>query len=81
MIAVDTNVLARYLLNDEPRQARAAAALLASAPVIVPPTVLLELVWVLRVNDCDREAIGRGLRHLLGFRTSALCSRRRCCEP
>ena len=67
MIAVDTNVLARYLLNDEPKQARAAAALLASDSIVVPPTVLLELVWVLRVNDCDREAIIRGLRHLLGL--------------
>ncbi len=28
MIALDTNVLARYLLNDDPTQARAAAALL-----------------------------------------------------
>ena len=45
MIAVDTNVLARYLLNDEPKQARAAAALLASDSVVVPPTVLLELVF------------------------------------
>jgi len=28
MIALDTNILARYLLNDDPEQSRAAAALL-----------------------------------------------------
>lgn len=67
MIAVDTNLLARYLLNDDPKQAKAAAAILAKQEVTVPPTVLLELVWVLRVNDCDRTGIIEGLRHLLGL--------------
>ena len=31
MIALDTNILARYLLDDEPAQARAARRLLADA--------------------------------------------------
>jgi predicted nucleic-acid-binding protein len=46
--AVDTNVLARYYLRDDDRQARAATAILAAGDVFVPKTVVLELAWVLR---------------------------------
>ncbi len=68
MIALDTNVLARYLLNDDPVQARAASALLAlEKNYTAPPTVMLELVWVLRTNGCDRNEILKGLRLLLGL--------------
>ncbi len=61
MRAVDTNVLARYYLNDDPAQARRAAQILADGDVFVPKTVVLELEWVLRsvaeqpvgkVTDC-----------------------------
>jgi len=46
--AVDTNVLARYYLQDDPRQARIAVRILAAGDVFVPKTVVLELEWVLR---------------------------------
>ena len=48
MIALDTNVLARFYLNDEPRQAAVAARLLMEEDVFIPKTVLLELEWVIR---------------------------------
>ena len=48
MRAVDTNVLARYYLHDDPAQARIAARILAAGDVFVPKTVMLELEWVLR---------------------------------
>ena len=68
MIALDTNILARYLLGDEPAQAKAAATLLAEEKdFTVPPTVMLELVWVLKVNGGSREDIVRGVRLLLGL--------------
>ena len=68
MIAVDTNVLARYLLNDDFEQAKAAARLLAGRDLIdVPLSVWLELVWVLQVNDCSRPEIIKGLRHIIGL--------------
>lgn len=68
MIALDTNVLARYLLNDDPEQSSAAVALLKKRQTYTaPPTVLLELVWVLSVNDCSRTEISRGLKHLVGL--------------
>lgn len=47
--AVDTNVLLRYLLADEPQQAEIARALIREADfLIVPLPVLCEVVWVLR---------------------------------
>lgn len=68
MIALDTNILARYLLNDDPEQSKLATALLAlDRDYTAPPTVILELAWVLKVNDCTREEIIRGLRLLLGL--------------
>lgn len=48
MRAVDTNVLARYYLRDDPAQARLADKVLAAGAVFVPKSVLLELAWVLR---------------------------------
>jgi predicted nucleic-acid-binding protein len=48
MRAVDTNVLARYYLRDDPTQARIAARILAGGDVFVPKSVMLELEWVLR---------------------------------
>ena len=68
MMVLDTNILARYLLNDDIVQAKAAARLLAShRRFTVPPTVLLELAWVLKVNGCTRDEIVKGLRLLLGL--------------
>ena len=51
MIAVDTNVLVRYLVNDDVEQADAARALLESLtpahPGFVCREVAVEVVWVL----------------------------------
>ena len=68
MIALDTNILARYLLNDDEAQAEIAEGLLASGKTcFVPITVWLELVWVLECYDCQRQDIAKALRHLLGL--------------
>ena len=69
MIAVDTNVLVRYVTNDEPTQARQAADLLAgSDDVLIPHTVLLEMEWVLRAAyELGRPAILTAFRHVLGL--------------
>ncbi|HWS75034.1 MAG TPA: type II toxin-antitoxin system VapC family toxin [Quisquiliibacterium sp.] len=71
-IAVDTDVLARLLLEDHGVQHARARALIEREPIFTAPvTVMLELVWVLEVNGCSREEIARGLHLLLslpGFR-------------
>ena len=48
MVAVDTNVLVRFLTRDDPRQAARAAALLRSEQIWLAKSVLLETEWVLR---------------------------------
>ena len=68
MIALDTNILTRYLLNDDPAQAEAAVKLLASGEaLLVPLTVWLELAWVLECYDCTRQEIAGAVRHILGL--------------
>lgn len=48
MTALDTNVVVRFLVNDDAQQAQRARALIAAGNVHIPPTVLLETEWVLR---------------------------------
>lgn len=69
MIAVDTNVLARLLLKDHDRQYRAALTLFSrKQDYTAPPTVILELVWVLQTRGCARDEIVHGLRQLFSLR-------------
>lgn len=71
MIGLDTNVLARYLVRDEPRQTRAAtrfieASCTVEAPGFVSLVVLCELVWVLeRGYRYSRAQVAGLLRGLL----------------
>ena len=48
MLAVDTNVVVRYLTGDEVEQFAKAKALIDGEDVFVCTTVLLETEWVLR---------------------------------
>ena len=48
MLAVDTNVIVRYLTADHREQFVKARALVDSEDIFVPTTVLLETEWVLR---------------------------------
>jgi predicted nucleic acid-binding protein len=48
MLVVDTNVIVRYLTNDDTAQAARARRLLTQQGIFVPLTVLLETEWVLR---------------------------------
>jgi predicted nucleic-acid-binding protein len=48
MRAVDTNVLVRALVQDDPAQALRARKMLAGTSIFIPVTVILELEWVLR---------------------------------
>ena len=51
MIGLDTNVILRYIMQDDPVQARQATALIesltADEPGFIPLIVLVEMVWVL----------------------------------
>ncbi len=68
MIALDTNILARFLLKDDPTQFKQARALLAGpGDFTAAPTVLLELVWVLETYNCTRTEIVQALQMLMGL--------------
>ena len=66
MRAVDTNVLVRLLVDDDPVQAAAAHQAMAAEPVFVPKTVVLELEWVLRsVYQRSSSAVAIAIEGLL----------------
>jgi predicted nucleic acid-binding protein len=68
VIALDTNILARLLLRDDEEQYQRAKALLGDdREYTAPPTVILELVWVLGTYGINRTAIANGLKALLGL--------------
>lgn len=48
MLAIDTNLIVRYLVGDNPAQAARARALIDSNDVFASTTVVLETEWVLR---------------------------------
>lgn len=47
MLAVDTNVLVRFLIHDTPKQEAAVRALFSTEDIWIAKTVLLESAWVL----------------------------------
>ena len=70
MIALDTNVLVRYLVRDDVEQAEAARVLLKSLtnnqPSYVCREVLVELIWVLeRAYGYSRDRIATVLEELV----------------
>jgi predicted nucleic acid-binding protein len=68
MIAIDTNVLVRLLVGDEPAQARRARRLFEKSEVFLCTSVLLESEWVLRsAYRFDADAISAAFRGLLGL--------------
>ena len=56
IVAVDTNILLRAAVRDDPRQAQSAAHLLRSADrIAIPLVALCEFAWVMR-NGYKRPA-------------------------
>ena len=77
MTGLDTNVVIRFLMQDEPVQGRAAADLIAAlsedAPGFICREVLVEIVWVLeRAYGLGREDICQALDGLLEARELTL---------
>jgi len=72
MIGLDTNVLARYYIDDDAdaqaqRQQLAARRLVESGqPLMVSKSVILELEWVMRgYYGFDQDEVASVIRHLL----------------
>ena len=71
MKAIDTNVIVRYLVQDDPSQARKAASFIedtaeAGDQILISNAVLCEMVWVLdAAYEYSRREIDTALEKLL----------------
>ena len=74
MIGIDTNVLVRYIAQDDPRQSKRASRLIeeecrASIPGFISLVVLVELVWVSEsCYGAARAEVAEMVRRILGIR-------------
>lgn len=67
MIAIDTNVLLRYLLEDDEAQSKKASKIiLGDLPVIITDVVLVETIWTLKGKryKLDKDAISQVIHSL-----------------
>lgn len=73
MLAIDTNVIVRYLVADDRQQSLKAKALIDSEDVFICTTVLLETEWVLRsVYGFSAADVAAALRAVAGLPTCTL---------
>lgn len=73
MLAIDTNIVVRYLTGDHPQQSPKAKALIDHEDVFVSTTVLLESEWVLRgVYGFPRGEVAMALGAFAGLRNVTL---------
>ena len=70
MRAIDTNVVVRFLTNDDKRQAKAARAAIEAGDIYISLMVLLEAEWVLRsAYGFKSVRIAESFRNLAGLPT------------
>lgn len=68
MLAIDTNLVVRYLTGDHPQQSAKAKAVIDREQVFVSTTVILETEWVLRsAYGFDAKRVCKALRGFGGL--------------
>jgi len=68
MLAIDTNLVVRYLTGDHPQQSKKAKAVIDGGEVFVSTTVMLETEWVLRsAYGFDAKCVCKALRGFGGL--------------
>ena len=70
MIGLDTNVIVRYVMQDDPKQSQKATrlieALSAEAPGFVPLVAVVEIAWVLTsCYDLKRDQVAEAMDGIL----------------
>lgn len=69
MRSVDTNIVLRSIMVDDPEQAAVASELL-NHPAFIPPTVLVEVAWALQsIYKLDRRSISEAISGVLDLPT------------
>jgi predicted nucleic-acid-binding protein len=72
-IAVDTNILVRFVTRDHEKQYEAARSLMETEQIFIPESVLLETEWVLRgTYKLSALKILQAFRNILGLRNVTL---------
>jgi predicted nucleic-acid-binding protein len=68
MIAVDTNIVVRFLTRDDPAQFEQSVRIFSTHEVFIPDTVILEAEWVLRyAYEFEPVQVREALRKLFGL--------------
>lgn len=68
MIAIDTNIVVRFLVRDDEAQWVRACALIRDSAVYVPASVMLETAWVLRsIHGFRRLQLNEALEQFVGL--------------
>ncbi len=68
MIAIDTNIIIRFLVKDDEIQFKKSLALFKNNPIFIADTVILEVEWVLRyAYNFNKMAIYEALTKLFGL--------------
>ncbi|RBP02306.1 putative nucleic-acid-binding protein [Roseiarcus fermentans] len=68
MLAIDTNIVIRFLTRDDETLAQRALKIVSDTDVFAPVTVILEAEWVLRdAYDLPRDEVIRQLRRFCGL--------------
>jgi len=69
MIAVDTNIVVRFLVKDDPKQSTAAKAIFSGGAIWIAKTVLLETAWVVgKVYGYPEDAVRAALLGVIGMK-------------
>jgi len=75
MIAVDTNIIIRFLTHDDDTQYKKAFSVFNKNEIFIADTVILETEWVLRfAYKFDTEVIASALVNLFGLKNVHLSS-------
>lgn len=68
MIIVDTNIILRYLLNDNKELNKKAVDIIENNDIFIPTEVIVEVSYVLKkVYSVEKEKIFEAIKELLGF--------------
>ncbi len=68
MIAIDTNIVVRFLTGDDAKQYNASKKLFETEEIYIPDTVILETEWVLRfAYEFEPNEICNAFRKLFGL--------------
>jgi len=75
MIAIDTNVIVRFLTHDDEQQYQKSYALFHKHEIFIPDTVILETEWVLRyAYNFEVETICDAFVRLFGLKNIQLAN-------